>query len=153
MVADAPSRDGLAAWRAFLEAHAAVTRVLEDELVAERALPLPWYDVLVQLSEAPGGRLRMQELARRVLLSKSGLTRLCDRMEEAGFVARQPCGDDGRGIEAALTAHGRAELKRAAPVHLRGVRAHFTSKLDADQARALASALTRIAEAASKPRE
>ena len=81
------SRTGLAAWRSFLEAHAAVTSVLERELVAQRELPLAWYDVLVQLSEAPNGRLRMQDLAAKVLLSKSGLTRLCDRMEAAGLRA------------------------------------------------------------------
>lgn len=145
---DVPTKSGLAAWRAFLEAHAAVTRVLEAELVAERELPLAWYDVLVQLSEASGGRLRMQELARRVLLSKSGLTRLCDRMEEAGLVSRRPCGDDGRGVEAALTARGRTVLKRAAPVHLRGVQAHFAGKLNEEEARTLASTAERITAAA-----
>ncbi len=132
------------AWRAFLEAHAALARVLESELQAERGLPLAWYDVLVQLSEAPGGRLRMQDLARAVLLSKSGLTRLCDRMERAGLVRREPSPDDGRGTLAVLTPRGWAALRRAAPVHLRGVERHFARRLTDAEARALQSAMRKI---------
>jgi DNA-binding MarR family transcriptional regulator len=143
-----PSREGISAWRAFLEAHAAVTNVLEAELTAERDLPLTWYDVLFQLSEAPRGRLRMQELANRVLLSKSGLTRLCDRMEAAHYVVRAPCGEDGRGVEAVLTASGRAALRRAAPVHLRGVQDHFVGQLRPDEQRVIARAMSRIADSA-----
>ena len=75
------------AWRRFLLAHALVTRRLENDLVAERRLPLASYDVLVQLVEAPERRLRMSELAERVLLSRSGLTRLVDRLEREGLVA------------------------------------------------------------------
>jgi DNA-binding MarR family transcriptional regulator len=142
-----PSKDGLAAWRAFLEAHAAVTRALEADLVRERGMPLAWYDVLVQLSEA-GGSARMQDLARRVLLSKSGLTRLCERMEAAGFVARRPCDDDGRGVEAAITSQGRAALRRAAPVHLRGIERYFAGRLGSTKARTLTPVMREIAEAA-----
>ena len=143
-----PVRTGLQAWRSFLEAHAAVTRCLEEELQSEQGLPLAWYDVLVQLSEAPRSRLRMQELARRVLLSKSGLTRLCDRMEQAGYVRRQPCSADGRGIEAVLTPAGRAALRRAAPGHMRGIYTHFTSLLREGDAEAVATVMERVRDAA-----
>lgn len=148
----ADQKPQLAAWRAFLEAHAAVTGALENELSRERGLPLAWYDVLVQLAEAPRGRLRMGDLADAVLLSKSGLTRLCDRMEQAGFVQRQPCEDDGRGLLAVLTPAGRAALRRAAPVHLRGVREHFARHLSSDEASRLAASLGRIAEQARTAR-
>ena len=77
------------AWRLFLEVHARVVNRLELELRDETGMPLTWYDVLVQLSEAPGHKLRMQELARRVLISKSGLTRLVDRLCAAGYVERE----------------------------------------------------------------
>ncbi|MBK8561612.1 MAG: MarR family transcriptional regulator [Dehalococcoidia bacterium] len=87
----------MAAWRTFLTAHARVTALLEDELQRERELPLTWYDVLLHLREAPERRLRMTELAAAVLLSKSGLTRLVDRMYAAGLVNRSPDGDDRRG--------------------------------------------------------
>jgi len=139
--------DRLAAWRAFLEAHAALLDVLGAELEQERRLPLAWYDVLVQLSEVPEGRLRMQELARSLLISKSGLTRLVDRMEKAGYVERQPCPADLRGTFAVLTPAGRSALREAAPVHLRGVQQYFTRHLSATEAETLRAAFTRIREA------
>lgn len=135
------------AWRAFLEAHAALSRVLSDELQDAHELPLPWYDVLLQLSEAPGGSLRMQQLADSVLLSKSGLTRLFDRMEEAGFVRRKPCDDDRRGTLAIMTPSGRAALKRAAPVHLTGIERHFARHLSDREADALALSFGRMRDA------
>ena len=133
------------AWRAFLEAHAAVIDVLEAELERHQGLPLTWYDVLVQLSEAPRGKRRMQDLARSVLLSKSGLTRLIDRMERAGFVRRERCADDARGVIAALTPAGRARLRAAAPVHLRGVEQHFAAQLADGEAQVVAKAMERVA--------
>ena len=114
-----------AAWRSFLRAHATLVRRLEGELVAEHDLPLPSYDVLVQLSEAPGRRLRMTELADRVLLSRSGLTRLVDRLVRDGLVERQACPDDARGTLAVLTDAGLDRLRTAWPTHLRGVAAHL----------------------------
>ncbi len=139
----------MAAWVAFLRAHAAVLRPLERELHAECDLPLTWYDVLVQLSAAPGGRLRMQQLARAVLLSKSRITRLVEAMEHVGLLVREPCPDDKRGAEVALTPAGHARLRTAAPVHLRGVREHFMRHLSADQAHAVALALQTV-EAAER---
>ena len=135
----------LAAWRSFLRAHATVTRRLEAELVAEHDLPLASYDVLVQLSEAPSGALRMTELAERVLLSRSGLTRLVDRLERDGLVARQACPDDARGTLAVLTDAGLARLRAAWPTHLRGVAEHVTDKLSTEELATLEELLGRLA--------
>jgi DNA-binding MarR family transcriptional regulator len=119
----------LGAWRSFLRAHARITRALEAELVAEHDLPLPSYDVLLQLAESPARRLRMTELADRVLLSRSGLTRLVDRLEREGLVERAACPGDARGTLAVLTDAGFARLRTAAPTHLRGVSEHALSRL------------------------
>ncbi len=101
-----PTREQLDSWRTFLRAHATITRALETELVAEQKLSLAAYDVLVQLAEAPDRRLRMTELADAVLLSRSGVTRLVDRLEKSGLVARCPVESDGRGVAAELTEAG-----------------------------------------------
>src|SRR4029450_7725563 len=122
---------------------ATATELREEELVAERGLPLSRYDVLLNLAEAPGGRLRMQELSASVLLSKSGLSRLVDRMVEAGLVRRERCEDDRRGWFAVLTDQGRSALRRAAPVHLRGIQEHFVCHLEPEEAPVLATALAR----------
>lgn len=139
----------MAAWRTFLEAHARVIARLEAELAGERALPLTWYDVLVQLSEAEAGRLRMSDLAEAVLISRSGLTRLVDRMARAGLVERLPCPDDRRGTHVVLTAAGRARLDDASPVHLRGIERHFARWLDDDEAELLRAIFDRIIAANS----
>ena len=136
----------LAAWRTFLEAHARVIEVLSRELRERTDLPLSWYDVLVHLSEAPDGQLRMQELADAVLLSKSGLTRLIDRMQRDGLVTRSACPDDRRGTFAQLTTEGRDRLRNAAPTHLQGVREHFADLFDDDEARQLDALLRRVAQ-------
>src|SRR5919205_752780 len=125
-----PDPAQLSAWRLLLEAHATTTELLEHELVVERGLPLSRYDVLLNLAESPDGRLRMQELSASVLLSKSGLSRVVDRMEESGLVRRERSEDDRRGWFAVLTDHGRSTLRRAAPVHLRGIQEHFARHLD-----------------------
>jgi len=141
----------MAAWRGFIEAHARVLARLSDELLAEESLPVTWYDVLVQLSESEGQRLRMQDLADRVLLSQSGLTRLVDRLQQAGLVERVRCAEDGRGMFAQLTPHGLNTLRRAYPTHLRGVREWFADALSAEEAETLARALGRIAADARPP--
>lgn len=131
-------------WRDFLRAHASVIQALQDELEAERDLPLAWYDVLVQLVEAPGRRLRMTELAERVLLSRSGLTRLVDRLVKAGLVERQPCPDDARGMFAVLTPAGFTRLREAAPIHLRGIAEHMTSLVRPEELATLSTVFRRI---------
>ena len=127
-----PDATELAAWRNFLRAHAHVTRALERELVAEQRLSLAAYDVLVQLAEAPGRRLRMTDLADAVLLSRSGVTRLVDRLERAGLVARERTTDDGRGVVATLTECGLDRLRQASVTHLDGIVRHFVAKLDSE---------------------
>ena len=143
----------LQAWRIFLRAHAQVTRSLEAELVAEHDLPLPSYDVLVQLSESPDRRLRMTELADRVLLSRSGLTRLVDRLAREGLVERQSCPSDARGTLAALTETGLQRLRDAWPTHLRGVAEHVTGKLTADEVAQLTSLLAKLVVEGRSPVE
>jgi DNA-binding MarR family transcriptional regulator len=140
-----PSRQ-MDAWRAFLTAHARITDELARELKERLGLPLTWYDVLVQLSEAEDHRLRMQELAGRVLLSKSGLTRLIDRMEREGLVRRYPCEDDRRGTWAQMTDAGYTVIKRSAPTHLQGIREHFADVVTDDEAEVLSAALRRVLE-------
>ena len=101
---------GMTAWRGFIEAHSRVLERLSKELLDEVELPMTWYDVLVQLSEAEEHRLRMQDLADRVLLSQSGVTRLVDRMVRAGLVARARCTEDGRGMFALLDDQGAVQV-------------------------------------------
>ena len=136
-----PATAELAVWRAFLRAHAEVTRRLEADLVAEHGLPLASYDVLVQLVEAPGRRLRMTELAEKVLLSRSGVTRLVDRLERDGLVLRETCPSDARGLYAVLTDAGYERLRTASGTHLRGVCSYVTGRLSAAQLAALGDAL------------
>jgi len=138
-----------AAWRAFLRAHAALVSTLERELARE-GLPITFYDVLAQLSDA-GGRLRMRELADGVLLSRSGLTRLIDRMEQSGYVRREQCADDRRGAFAAITPSGRHTLRNARPVHARGIAEHFARHLTRQETDVLTGALQRVADSQPKP--
>jgi DNA-binding MarR family transcriptional regulator len=140
---------GMVAWRGFLTAHARVVGRLEEELERERDLPLSWYDVLVQLQEANHHRLRMTELAGAVLLSKSGLTRLVDRMCVAGLVERCADAGDRRGRWVILTEAGHARLRDAATVHLRGVREHFIGLLSPEDAAHLAEVFATIVEHAA----
>lgn len=124
------SSEELAAWRAYLRGHATVTRALEADLVAGPRLSLASYDVLVQLAEAPGRRLRMTELADAVLLSRSGVTRLVDRLEREGMVVRAPVAEDGRGVAATITELGVERLRGASRLHLEGVARYFAARLD-----------------------
>ncbi len=140
-----PDLQAITAWKAFLGAHARVTAVLETELQAAHQLPLSFYDVLVQLSEAPGRRLRMSELAQAVLLSRSGLTRLVERMERAGLVSRAPSPGDARGVETVLTDAGLRRIQEAAPTHLRGVAEHVTDLLTPSELEVLTTALDKVA--------
>jgi DNA-binding MarR family transcriptional regulator len=131
-------------WRTFLRAHAGIMRDLERELVAETGMPLAWYDVLLQLAEAPGRRLRMAELADSVLLSRSGLTRLVDRLQAEGLVCRERSIDDARGTFTVLTDAGMDRLRRAAPTHLAGIERHWLASFDDDELRQLGGLLGRL---------
>ncbi|CAN5146451.1 MarR family transcriptional regulator [soil metagenome] len=134
------------AWRGFLRAHGLVMRALDTELSAERRLGLSSYEVLLVLAWAPGRALRMSDLADRVLLSRSGTTRLVDGLVARDLVERRRCPGDGRGYLAALTEQGLGCLKGAAPVHLRGVREHFSGRLTRAQLEAVAEAMEAITQ-------
>ena len=120
---------------------------LDAELEREQGLPLSSYEVLISLADAPDGRLRMGELAGALLLSRSGLTRLVDRLERQGMVARERCEDDARGFFAVITEAGRRKLKPARPAHRAGVRRHFLGRLSDDDLDALAAAWARVQSA------
>ncbi|MDP9438332.1 MAG: MarR family transcriptional regulator [Actinomycetota bacterium] len=139
------------AWRALITANALVLEKIERALAGAGLPPLGWYDVLLELSGAPGGRLRMHELAHAVVLSRSGLTRLVDRLEGAGLLRREPDPADRRGSYAAITDEGGATLRRMWPVYAAGIAEHFGRHLTDEEARVIASALGRVADAA-RPR-
>ena len=129
------------AWQALLHAHHQIVRALDAELRSEHGLTFGDYDVLLRLARAPQRRLRMTELAQRVMISPSGLTRVVDGLVEEGLVERQRDDADARVVFARLTDAGRERVRRAAQTHLRGIREHFTGQLTEAQLRQLASAL------------
>jgi DNA-binding MarR family transcriptional regulator len=134
----------LGAWRGLLRVHAALVRALDADLAAAHELPLTSYDVLIYLGEAPDKRLRMAELADRVLLSRSGVTRLVDRLEREGLIARDSCTSDGRGSFAVLTDAGEELLARARPTHLAGVRERFLRHFSDEELQTLARYWERV---------
>jgi DNA-binding MarR family transcriptional regulator len=113
----------------MLRVHAAITKELDAELAAAHDLPLSSYEVLMTLADVPGGSLRMSELAEAVLLSRSGLTRMIDRLVRDGHVDRKPCPGDARGLLASITPAGRKALGAARATHLAGVQRRFLSRL------------------------
>jgi len=134
----------LAAWRAFLNAHAAMIDQIERELAEAKQLPLSSYDVLLALLEAPKHRLRMHEIADAVVLSRSGLTRRIDRLEAQGLLVRERSGSDRRGAYAVLTAKGEAALRQAWPIYGKGISQHFTSLLSDTEVRTLTEVFERV---------
>jgi DNA-binding MarR family transcriptional regulator len=143
-----PRDPRLETWRTFLVAHAQVRRQLERELQAEQALGLGEYEVLLLLVRSDGRRLRMRELADRLGLSRSGVTRLIDRLERDALVARASCDTDRRGAWAILTDAGYERLRRASPTHLRGVGEHFLDRIPPDELDALRRTLDRVLDEA-----
>jgi DNA-binding MarR family transcriptional regulator len=137
----------LDAWRAFLTAHARVTRRISRELAAEGLPDLGWYDLLWALRRSPGARLRVNQLAREVVLSPTAMSRFVDRAVAAEVVAREADPDDRRAQLVVLTDAGRALLRRMWPVYRRGIEAHFAAQLDVDP-REMAATLRRIADSA-----
>ncbi len=131
-------------WRTFLRAHALLSRRLDEELRAEQGMSLAEYDALVQLAATPGRRLRMNALADRVLLSRSGITRLVDRLVADGLVCRTQCPSDARGAEAVLTDAGVDRLRTASATHLRGVERYFLEPLSAAELKGLGRSLARL---------
>lgn len=138
----------LNAWHAFLTSHKALETILSRELESACGLPLAWFDVLAQLCMAPAQRLTMTHLASAILFSKSGLTRLIDRMEEAGLVKRLAFPGDRRSLHIALADAGAEKYRQALPIHLETVKRHFAEHIQESEAVAVESALERIATAA-----
>lgn len=134
----------LLVWIDFLRTHQTLTDLMETELRSERGMSLGWYGVLLNLSAAPAGRLRLQELAARLIHSRSGLTRRLDSMEKAELVRREPVPGDGRGRYAVITRQGRNAFRRAAPTVMRGIETHFLARLGPDGLRSLRDALDRL---------
>ena len=138
-----PSPERLHAWRLFFESALALLDVLDTELEQAVGIPQRWYDVLVHLEESPDG-IAMTELADRILYSKSGFTRVVDRMEEEGLVRRARPENDRRTILIVLTDDGTALLQRARRHHRDGIRRHFSSHLTDTDVRALTRALEKV---------
>lgn len=134
----------LGAWRGLLRVHAALFKALDAELEAAHGVPLSSYEVLIFLQSAPDRRMRMADLADHVLLSRSGMTRLVDRLERAGLLAREQCSADARGCFAALTAAGEAFLAEARPTHLAGIRERFLCHFSEAELLAMAAAWERV---------
>lgn len=140
----ARSSPALDAWVGLLRAHAATTRTLSAQLVAEHGLTINDYEALLHLSRADDGRMRRVDLAERLLLTASGVTRLLDGLERAGLVERLACPSDRRVAYAVLTDTGREKLETASRSHLAGVRALFAERLADDELRQLAALLGRL---------
>jgi DNA-binding MarR family transcriptional regulator len=141
----------LAAWRAFLTAHAAVVSCIEADIAADRTndlLPLAWYDVLLELVQAPGHALRQRDLARRVVLTRSGISRLVVRLERAGLLTRRPNEEDRRGDLVVLSDAGHAAVRRTWPAYARAIERRFARHLSDAEARVLIGVLDRVRAAA-----
>src|SRR3954452_12154555 len=134
----------LSAWRGMLRVHAQLSKALDAQLIAAHGMPLTSYEVLMYLSDAERRRMRMNELAQPVLLSRSGLTRLVDRLERDGYLARCSCAHDARGAFAVLTPAGREKLDAARETHLAGVRQLFLSHFSEEELDVLGNAWERV---------
>ena len=139
--------DALDAWRAFLTAHARVTRRISRDLVDAGLPDLGWYDLLWALRRSPQQRLRVNELAREVVLSPTAMSRFVDRAKAAGYVRREPDPDDRRALQVVLTDAGLDLLRQMWPIYERGIAEHFASQLDLPPAE-LRDTLRRVASSA-----
>lgn len=140
----------LATWRLMLLSFARLSRRLDEQLRAEHDLTLPEYEALLRIAESPGGRLRMSQLATEVELSKSGVTRLIDRLVGDGFVERCQCSHDARGAEAVLTSHGKDRLRAALDTYLQGLDQFLVDPIEPADRVALERAMTAIGRTAGE---
>ena len=140
----------IAPWRAFLSAHILVTRRLDEELRAEHDLSLAEYDTLLTIAWSPERRIRMRLLADSISCSKSGVTRLIDRLVADGLVERSACVSDARGAEAVLTDAGLERLRAASRTHLRGIDAHFLAAVDPDDLGVIERSMDAVARRAER---
>lgn len=136
----------LRAWRGLLRVHAALAKALDAELEAAHGLQLSSYEVLMYLADADGERMRMCDLASSILLSRSGLTRLVDRLAREGLLERVACDADARGAFAKLTPAGREKLREARATHLAGVRAMFLDRFTPEELDQMGAAWDRVLE-------
>ena len=136
-------------WRRFLIAHTRVVRAIESDLRDAGEVSLGWYDVLLELNTAEEGHLRMQELADRVVLSRSRVSRIVDELARFGYVRRDPDPHDGRASLARLTTSGRDALRAAAPVYLEGIKRHFLRHLTEPETEAIVAGFGRVIDAHS----
>ena len=134
----------LTAWRMFITAHARLIERIDNELAAAGCISLAWYDVLVELVEAPEHRLRMSELAARVVLSRSTVTRLVDRLEAEALLTRQRSSNDRRGAYAVITELGMDAMRKAWPVYAHGITTHFAQHLADEELQLLTRSLQRV---------
>ena len=131
-------------WHEFRRAHSRATTNLENEMLDRMGFPLIWFDTLHHLSEAPRNKLRLQDLADKLLFSRTGLTRLVDRIEEAGLVEREPDQQDRRGISAVLTSAGLQTHREAVSTYDKVIESHFLGPLNTGDRKALRSALRKV---------
>ncbi|WP_235681328.1 MarR family winged helix-turn-helix transcriptional regulator [Tomitella gaofuii] len=147
-----PDARSLRVWRNMLFAHSTIVQDLGEELAEKAGLTLAQYDVLLRLRDSEDNSMRMGELAEGVLVTTSGLTRVVDKLESAGLVARVRVSSDRRGVRVSLTDTGRARLREASRVHREGIRRHFTRHITDDELPALESFFSRLfAEARGVP--
>ena len=136
--------DAVRAWAALLRTHATLVPALDREVRTATGLPLAWYDVLLELYESPGRRLRMSELGARVVLSRTRVSRVVDDLVAAELVARETNPDDGRSAFAVLTPTGRARFRKAAPVYLAAIEHHIGAGLTPAENAQLARLLEKL---------
>lgn len=127
-----------------METHSTVVKYLERRMQEQHGLPLAWWDVLQQLADGPEGRLRMGDLADSVLLTRSGITRLVDRMIVAGLVAREPCPGDRRGYYAVITQLGRDTIEKVGPDHSKDAWEIFLGHITEEEADVLGKVFNRV---------
>ena len=131
-------------WRSFLGAHFSVVKYLERRMQEQHGLPLAWWDVMQQLADGPKQGLRMSELADLVLLTRSGITRLVDRMIEAGLIVREPCPGDRRGYYAVITQKGLDTIENVGPDHSRDAWEVFLGHISEEEAVMLEKVFSRV---------
>lgn len=147
------TQEQLTAWRLFITTHAKLITQIDAALNAAEKIPLHWYDVLIELYEAPEQRLRMSDLADKVVLSRSGLTRLVDRLEKEGLLLREPDPNDRRGFFAILTEAGITAMRAAWPVYREGIATLFAAQLSDEEATLMTAAFSRMLKTLEKQRQ
>jgi DNA-binding MarR family transcriptional regulator len=141
---DSSEDDMLDTWKGFLFAHARVIRGLEGDMLEQHSLTLTWFDVMSRLRQAPQHRLRMHELEEASVFTRSGMTRLVDRIEAAGFVRRERTPKDRRGVYVAITPAGVDKIDEVWPDHVASIKRHFGRFMDPTEATALRQATQKI---------